>query len=68
VSGAGVRKLLPKLLKAARRRLDLTIKNHRGQTIVQTLTESVHAYCVSAERTSSLVPRVPHCASIYMPL
>jgi hypothetical protein len=35
----GVRKLTPKLLKAARSRLDVSIKNNAGQTIVHTLTE-----------------------------
>jgi len=42
VAGAwALRRLTPKLLNAARRRLDVTLKNHAGQTIVHTLTEPV---------------------------
>jgi hypothetical protein len=39
--GKPLRKLTPKLLKAARRRLDVTLKNQCEQTIVHSLTKSV---------------------------
>jgi hypothetical protein len=41
INASGMRDLTPKLLQAARRRLNVKTKNHSGQTIVHTLTESV---------------------------